>query len=470
MVTMTVRHGRSDRLADLWDAVGEGWRSITTSPAWTGESEEAYQERVQDWCERGWYYEARQREIEQVWRGATKAPRGWKSDKQPKQRKQENDAAYAARIAAWKNEGRAFDKDQKRRRLEETRVREAFGDARRPRGWDDGVALKRRVGMRERYGVVGMVRATEVTRGQSGWHPHVHVLVVMKARKGNQEPPSGYEAHRKAHALANGMFTLWEKGLARHGFEAWRDSGGLHVDVMEATAESIAGYVTKLAALSGLSEAEARQEVRGGLAKSVQGQALETTRGDLKKSRGEKGEMPFAILARACDGEADAVMAWLEYLDASQGRRLLLIGSELRKLAKLGEEESDEEVANKDEGGEEVLYVAVTDWRERRGWLYAAELLTALENEGLPGLLSGLDMLSIPWTLPGAVNDASPVVKEPDEVQGIKKLRTERATSELVAAMKPEDDTIRSSASGRSCAVCGGKVAEALSSAKHLMC
>lgn len=347
MVTMTVRHGRSDRLAALWDAVGDGWRSITTAAAWTGESAEAYEQRLNEWHRRGRQHDADRAAGLTTKTGAQRAPRGWKNQQTP----------------------------------------------------------VRRIGMRERYDVVGMVRATEVTRGQSGWHPHVHVLVVMKARTDSQEPPSGHEAHRKAYALANGMFNLWEKGLERHGFEAWRDSGGLHVDVMEATAESIAGYVTKLAALSGLTETEALHEVRGGLAKSVQGQALETTRGDLKKTRGEKGETPFALLARACDGEADAVMAWLEYLDASQGRRLLLIGADLRELAKLEDERTEEEIVNEDEGGTEVLYVAVTDWRERRGWLYAAELLTALENEGLPGLVSCLDMLDIPWMLPEVTQD-----------------------------------------------------------------
>lgn len=347
MVTMTVRHGRSDQLGDLWDAIGDGWRSITTAAAWTGESPEAHEQRIKEWYKRG----------------------------------QKHDADRAAGLTA------------------------KTGAQRAPRGWKNQQTPVRRIGMRERYGVVGMIRATEVTRGQSGWHPHMHVLVVMEPRPDSNDSPSGYVAHQQAYALANGMFNLWEKGLERHGFEAWRDSGGLHVDVMEATAESIAGYVTKLTALSGLTETEALHEVRGGLAKSVQGQALETTRGDLKKSRGEKGETPFALLARACDGEADAVMAWLEYLDASQGRRLLLIGADLRELAKLEDERTEEEIVNEDEGGKEVLYVAAADWRERRGWLYAAELLTVLENEGLPGLVSGLDMLDIPWMLPEVTQD-----------------------------------------------------------------
>lgn len=347
MITMTVRHGRSDRLADLWDAVGEGWRSITTSTAWTGESPVAYEQRLNNWYVRGRQHDADRAAGLKANTGAQRAPRGWKNQQTP----------------------------------------------------------VRRIGMRERYGVVGMIRATEVTRGQSGWHPHMHVLVVMEPRPDSDHSRSGYAAHQQAYALANGMFNFWEKGLEGHGFEAWRDSGGLHVDVMEATAESIAGYVTKLTALSGLTETEALHEVRGGLAKSVQGQALETTRGDLKKSRGEKGETPFALLARACDGELDAVTAWLEYLEASQGRRLLLIARELRELAKLAKERSDEEIVNEDESGEAVVYVAAEDWRERRCWLYAAELLTALENEGLPGLLSGLDMLDIPWMLRESTQD-----------------------------------------------------------------
>jgi hypothetical protein len=32
--------------------------------------------------------------------------------------------------------------------------------------------------LRDRFGLVGYVRATEVTHGRSGWHPHLHVLLM----------------------------------------------------------------------------------------------------------------------------------------------------------------------------------------------------------------------------------------------------------------------------------------------------
>lgn len=38
MLTLTMRHSASDRLADLWDALSSGWRSAFGTRAWTGQS------------------------------------------------------------------------------------------------------------------------------------------------------------------------------------------------------------------------------------------------------------------------------------------------------------------------------------------------------------------------------------------------------------------------------------------------
>jgi len=52
MVTLTVRHQKSDRLRDVWDAVSTGWAAVTSGSAWVSEPEEKYQERRDRWDER----------------------------------------------------------------------------------------------------------------------------------------------------------------------------------------------------------------------------------------------------------------------------------------------------------------------------------------------------------------------------------------------------------------------------------
>jgi hypothetical protein len=38
MLTLTMRHSASDRLADLWDALSSGWRSAFGTRTWTGQN------------------------------------------------------------------------------------------------------------------------------------------------------------------------------------------------------------------------------------------------------------------------------------------------------------------------------------------------------------------------------------------------------------------------------------------------
>ena len=51
--------------------------------------------------------------------------------------------------------------------------------------------------MRQVVGADGSIRALEVTHGQAGWHPHVHVLLLTSApladwqRAASADPRSG---------------------------------------------------------------------------------------------------------------------------------------------------------------------------------------------------------------------------------------------------------------------------------------
>jgi hypothetical protein len=45
LMTLTLRHSRRDRLADMWGALGSGWRSAFGSRAWTGQRQRVEQRR-----------------------------------------------------------------------------------------------------------------------------------------------------------------------------------------------------------------------------------------------------------------------------------------------------------------------------------------------------------------------------------------------------------------------------------------
>lgn len=49
MFTFTVRHTRKDALVDVWDAVADGWASVTSGSQWNSEPEDKFAERVDRW-------------------------------------------------------------------------------------------------------------------------------------------------------------------------------------------------------------------------------------------------------------------------------------------------------------------------------------------------------------------------------------------------------------------------------------
>lgn len=270
----------------------------------------------------------------------------------------------AITATAWVGESVEAYEEAKASWLERGALHEA-GLGRAPRGWkkQKGVFRARRVGERERLGVLAPIRAVELTRGKNGWHPHIHALFIFKA-----DAPSWEDRQIQAQEIGAFFHARFVAGIAKHGLESWGTSGGLDVQLMEGSAKSIAAYATKM--------------------------ALETTRADLKDGR-LGGETPRQLLERAVEGEEDAVYAWLTFATVSQGRRWLVISKVLRAFAQLGEELTDEEIADEESPGFEVAAVPGDQWREHRLWRSAAALLRALEEGGAAGLYAELDSRKI---------------------------------------------------------------------------
>lgn len=332
MVTLTVQHQRSDKLAAAWDAVADGWAAVTSGSKWTSESPEKYAERLAEWRLRG----------------------------------QKADADLAAGL----------------------RVRD--GGQRAPKGWKQGIEPVRRIGDMERFGVVGWARVTEHTHGQNGWHPHLHVPMILKRTK---------NVAAVARKLGEAMFGRWQHGVQAAGFDSWRDSGGLDVTVTHAAQKKLAEYLTK--------SADAASVVKAGVGKKARELAREATMGHNKRSRSVKGRTPFQIAADAiATGDADDVALWSEWVEASTGRRQWGWSAGLRELAGLAAEAaSDEDIAGEEIGTEAdtVLILPARSWWRvaERSW----ELLDVVEVGGGQALRDWLQARSIPWLEPEWARD-----------------------------------------------------------------
>ena len=231
-----------------------------------------------------------------------------------------------------------------------------------PRGMVAGKPwTPRQVGIREQWGLLGWARAIETPHGRAnGWHPHLHIVGVL----------DGEQTRECVERLGDALWPLWERALAHEGLTALRGPG---LDI-RTSADEIAEGLGKY------------------LVKSL---AMEAVHGYAKAGR-EGSRTPFQILADGiATGDADDLDLWHEYERASQGRRQLTWSQGLRDLAGLGEEQTDEEIAEETIEGDDVLVFTRETWREIAP--QQVDLLIATERFGLPGARAWLRKRGLSW-------------------------------------------------------------------------
>ena len=209
-------------------------------------------------------------------------------------------------------------------------------------------------------GAVGAVRALEVTHGENGWHPHVHMLIF--ARRGALEVLQEIEA-------------LWLRALRRCGLD---------------------GVVTHAYDVRGGNEAARYVAKYGHEPHRVNewNAASELTHGQRKRAR-LKGRTPFGLLLDAAQGDREAARLFQDYAEVFHGRRQLYWSPKLRERLGLGAEASDADLARDQVGEADELVVTLTlhDWavvlRHNARW----ELLRVAELHGRTGVERFLDRL-----------------------------------------------------------------------------
>lgn len=261
---------------------------------------------------------------------------------------------------------------------------------RRPRSF-----TPRRIGLGERHGLLGYVRATEVTHGESGWHVHFHVVMVLDSKA----LPHGAEDRDDAlDQMRAGIFGLWQDGLSKARLtvvDSVREVDGsiarvgadlrvMHGAKLE---NELARYLTKT------TDAEAGH-------KAARGLAGEATLGQFKKGR-QGNRSPFEILGSVVEtGDADDAALWSEWVRVSRGRRQMVWSRALREMAGLAvQERTDEEIAAAEYGEVDVLVLPRTTWLDLRDSTRRYDLLDAMEKGGRERAMRTLDRWGLPYLL-----------------------------------------------------------------------
>jgi len=227
--------------------------------------------------------------------------------------------------------------------------------------------------LRKRLGIVGTIRAMEVTYGEHGWHPHLHVLVYI----------SGHPDARQLADLTVYVRQRWARFIVNAGYRMPHGQHGVNV-IRCASAEEAGQYI----------------------AKTQDGQAVgnEMARADLKQGRAG-GRTPFEILDDfRWTGDADDLAVWREYERATKGRQAITWSKGLRKILAVTER-TDEEIAAEEIGGEDLAVIHGDDWRnivQVPG--LAALILDRIERGGLAAVNELLDRYHVgqarePWML-----------------------------------------------------------------------
>lgn len=228
---------------------------------------------------------------------------------------------------------------------------------------------------------VAYARSVEITFGRNGWHPHIHALLLVPA-------------HRDPWALEDPLWEAWSEAVEAVGWApSSRDAYSFEVVESEEDLGHVSRYVGKGSWGLGL-------EVAGGAFKG-----------------GHQGLTPFELLGAACAGGAvpveeedpweggplilrefcgraltraekagispeEAAYRWVEYAEATRGRKALTTSRALTLLLRgaLAEVEAEEEARPPVEVVR--LARAAYVWLLRSGrlayWIHVAESLGSL--------------------------------------------------------------------------------------------
>jgi hypothetical protein len=211
------------------------------------------------------------------------------------------------------------------------------------------------------YGIVGSIRALEVTHGGNGWHPHAHTVLFL-------DPCAGVDFLPQMQVE---LFELWQSAAARAGVvgelspEAFTLQDAAHVR----------RYVTKMGQ-------EYQWNAEHELVKAH------------SKTGGRGGRSPFDLLRSYLWDNADrqALALFAEYAWCFHGRRQLVWSNGLKRRLLGSEGATDQQVADSIGEADPVLArITLGEWAIIRRHNLQGQLLQVVQEHGREGLRHLLD-------------------------------------------------------------------------------
>lgn len=224
---------------------------------------------------------------------------------------------------------------------------------------------------RATWGNPGYIRALDFTHGANGWHPHLHVLLFLP------EPLDDDQLD----LLERDLYVPWSQWSVERGHGLPSRRHGVRVDAVR-TRPELGGYIAKI--------------------DDGWHAGRELSRSDLKKAA-SGSRTPWQILRSAAEnGDVDDLSLWKVYELATKGRRAITWSRGLKARYAI-EEQTDEEIAEAEVGGDLVALIPTDVWgklRRRRG--LTVRVLTAAE---VGGFWAVRDLLvhELGWALASAV-------------------------------------------------------------------
>jgi hypothetical protein len=214
--------------------------------------------------------------------------------------------------------------------------------------------LVRRV--RAELGLVGTVRAAEVTHGANGWHPHLHPLHLFAGRVSDGDVARLHQVQERA----------WIAAAARLGLSA-PSTLAQHLQRLDSGAGAVMGdYFVKSTYAAAVSAA---WELTSTQTKS--------------RTRAHDSRTPWDLLHEVrTNGDADALDLWHAWERGSKGKRPLTWSKGLRALVGLDREASDDEIATAEVGSAEDTGFTISDWSPVRADPRLGALLLAAIDGG----------------------------------------------------------------------------------------
>ena len=218
-----------------------------------------------------------------------------------------------------------------------------------------------------RAGFIGSIRALEVTHGNHGWHPHLHVVILFS--KGLTEG--------LLESYSDFLFDRWSRAIERLGFGICSEEGFSCDPITDA--EGVSKYCQKW------------------------GAAEELTKAHIKNGKGG-GRSPWQILSDIEESNLPRDRAlFSEYASAFKGARQLTWSKGLRKQFIPEPEKVDDEVGNELECSDfeksRRLTIGRGLWQRIAARVIQGKLLTAMDQNGVEGVKEMLRRHQIPYAI-----------------------------------------------------------------------